>query len=387
MWRVQYELLKKCLEEHRFTVRPFVQMATKPKRPHVTYETAQGGGENKLMNAIMKSLKKYIQEELVYEEGVEIEYGFIIDFPAPKKSLCIGRVDRETFKEKKDQEGATIEAGNDHAQFDGTKEQWKILGHIRNGKPKLWCDEDVTKQYFDSIGRINEINCVDYIEEKVQAEKKAKKKEKKAAKKHRRKITESTTVTTPSSEMSFGSRFTEEDEAVKARQRAKQNEKRKRHQQRRKGEAEKEVEKPFIITMIANSDSDESKTSSTSSNWETLHKFQDAVFQQHSKKDKLRALTFQRKPKVEACDDSDEDDKKIRVNLPKVEQTQQPRKDSVKEVEEEDRGIEIVHVSTAEETRPYLQRGGQVWVTSKEDIQESNGELKARDLKYLGRGL
>jgi hypothetical protein len=387
---VQYGLLKKCLEEHRFTVRPYVPQTDKSKRPRITYKAASGGGENTLMNKIVENLKLHIEEEIEYEEGVKIEYGFIIDLPAPRKLLCIGRVDKETFKNKKGQKEATILAGNDYVQIDGKRDEWKILGELKKGKPKFWCDDEVTKQYFDSLGRVDQLDWVDYVDEKEQAEKEAKKKEKKAVKKHRRKMTESTTVTTPSSEMSFGSRFTEEDEAVKARQRAKQNEKRKRQQQRRKEEAEKEA-KPFMLTLTPGSDSEDSKNSSSNSDkWDLLHRFPDAVLEEHSKKGKLRVTTYTRKAALESDDDCDDGHRKIRVKLPKSEHQQPPRKDSVKDIEEHEnvRGFdEVVRASTKEEIEPYLHRPGTVIVVSEEDIGRTVEDLQALDVKYVGRGL
>lgn len=359
MWQlicwVQYELLKKCLEEHHFTVRPYVPPSDKSKRPKITYKAAQGGGENTLMNKIVENLRLHIEEEIEYEEGIKIDYGFVIDLPAPTKLLCIGRVDKVTFKDKKGQKEATILAGNDYVQIDGKREEWKILGEIKKGKIKFWCDDEVTKQYFDSLGRVDQLDWVDYVEEKEQAEKEAKKKEKKAAKKHRRKMTGSTTFTSPSSEMSFGSRLTAEDEAVKARQRAKQKEKRKRQQQRRKEEAVEEA-RPFILTLTPGSDSEDTKNSSSSSDrWDVLHRFPDAVFEE-SKKGKLRARALPKRAGIESDDDSNHGDRKIRVKLPKAEHQQQTRKDSVKDVEGESRGLEVVRASTGEEVEPYLER-------------------------------
>ena len=373
---VQYELLKENLEESGFTVRAYVQQTESKKFPKVDKKSLEGGGENTLMSRIMKSMEHQVNDK-EFEKGVKIQYGFIADVPGPKKALCIVNVDEVMFESKKGEKGASIPGL--YTTLEGRREQWKIVGEIRNGEAKFWCTEEETKSYFDSLGLIGNTAWQDLAEEKMEKEREERRKEKRAAKKHRRMMTESTTATTPS-EMSFGFRLTEdEEEVVKARQRAKQNEKRKKQKQRRREEAMEANN----TTSENGSDSDDTKSDdSGKKKWSTIAKQGNRAVQQN-KQGEYKVVTFTDLPEDSGVgsngEDSAEEERRPKVKLPVM---QHQRLD--KEVRVDEEGLETVMVQSVEEARQYMHRPMLVaWP------QEDGSEKRTlySDLSFIGRGL
>lgn len=356
-------------------VRVHVVQAEKSRRPKVTYKAVQGEGEKTLFNEIVRNFAVFVQET-EYQRDVVLEYGFVADVPGPRKRLALARVDREAFALGR--EGATIPARNLYQPPGGEVEEWKVLGEVRKGEVKFWCGEEITKLYFDSLGRVGDTAFVDYVQENEEAEKVEKRRDKKAAKKHRRMMTESS-ATTPS-ESSFGSRFTDEEEVVKARQRAKQNEKRKKQQQRRREDAEKPGKGSTVfIALKGSSDSEDSKSDGSEGKfWNFKHKLQDGVVVEDSKG------RYQAARAVENMEESDEEVPKPRVKLPKRDQAQDAkrRKDSVKDSDdgEDEKGPLVV--ATMDELRPYLGLGNRIMVMN--PVDESD---VTKGFQYLGRGL
>lgn len=120
------------------------------------------------------------------KSGRKIEHGLIADFPGPKKSLVLIRVDAGIVDDVKTQGLETITIAN---QFTYDAATCKILGHVSNSKPVFECDEATTKSYFNSLGRMGKEQGVvlhDAVESRERAAKEEYKKAKKAAKKERR---------------------------------------------------------------------------------------------------------------------------------------------------------------------------------------------------------
>ena len=340
----QYELLKQSLEESGLTVRPYLQPTESKKFPKASKETLEGGGKNTLMSRITKTMEHLVNDK-EFEKSVKIQYGFLADVPGPKKALCIARVDEEMFEGLKGQKGAWIPSL--YTPLDGKKEQWKIVGEIRDSEAKFWCGEETTKSYFDSLGQIGNTAWQDFVHEKEEKEREERRKEKRAAKKHRRMMTESTTATTPS-EMSFGFRLTEEEEEMaRARKRAKQNEKRKKQKQRRREEALEVID----VELKTGSDSDDTKSNDSAKEIrDLLQAYQKSQFE-------LQARTTNERPGDSGVG-SDDEDSAEEERRPKVKLPKRQHQDSSKETDagDEDQGVEIVVVQNMEEARQYMHR-------------------------------
>ena len=402
----EYALLKVCLEEHGFTVRPYVVPSAQKK----------GGGGKKIMNEI-KDKVGYLVQETEYDEEVKITTGLLAEVVGSKKVLAIVSADQEMINHLKNQEDATITDGIFQTEA-GPKQLGKVLGEIKNTIDiNFWAADDFVRKFFDGQGAIHHVpEFVDFIERKKREAAEQRKKDKKAAKKHRRMMTESTTTATTPSELSVGE---DGNEATKSRQRAKQNEKRKKQAQRRREEAATEaaedakqqagINKSVTFTLKNNSDSEDSNSnSSDSGTWDRRimgdalistnakghvrvqqlsapiqqRSWQQIVAEALSEKERESEAVGEAQTVVEAGVEESEAVKKPRVKLPKMEY----RKDSVKDSGSEDEGEEnkTVVVQTMAELRPYMESGNPIVVVHPEDDTDAS---KGWNMRYLGKGL
>ena len=352
--------LRAGLKAKGLTVRTHEYESQVKKFPKLGYKAIMGGGEgNTLINGCIHFMSNAIAS-LEMENGKELKRGIIADFSGnTKKMLVIVRLDADMLEHIR-RDAPTVTVTHD---FTKQEKKCEVIGEIVDSKPKFYCDEIVTKTFFDSLGKPYSVTWHDAIEEKENAEKEALKAQRKQAKKHRRQVTASTLTST--SDKSFASAPQESNEAVKARQREKNKAKKKAQQGRKKTAAiEEAATETTNTTLTTGGDAKKSKLGEDLFRFFGLVGNNNMMFKDQDNKHIIRPTS-----ELNRFEPVDEDE-------PDVEKFSLVNEDGTSgDTSEEDEGgtgLRIIHAEDMDAVREAFDEGGDIFMMSPAEGDDEN---------------